>query len=139
MKGCYQRHLYPLVSGQVRVSSVDVRSFTGRRFKCKAAASDNIHGSHHLVFLVLENVAMPYIRSGEVTESGNDPSNLPGIGPHNVLESQLVYGRSCKDQFTRRDEQIDVIGLAVKDLKVNHVQVNRVGIIRRVGMRVLIE
>src|SRR6266545_7663048 len=77
---------------------------------------------HHLVVLVLDDVAVPHVEPGEV-EPRLDPSDLLRIGDHRVLVAGLP---------ALRLPQIAVERLSVHHLEHHLVDVDRVRVLREV-------
>src|SRR5205823_2509406 len=103
--------------------------------------------SHHFVVLMLRNVAVPdkpkplarvnRRPSGEI-ESGNNAVDEAGQCVDDIVSGRgrLVRGRrhwwSGESQGARAEVSVDVEGLAVQDLELDHVDVDRVSVFGRV-------
>ena len=57
---------------------------------------DYVVGAHHLVVLVFEDVAMPYVTSCEACEGDDNPRDHAGIGSYRVLPARFIWGRRLR-------------------------------------------
>src|SRR6266508_360290 len=78
-------------------------------------------GAHHLVVLVLDDVAVPHVQAGEV-ELGLDPGDLLRVGDDGVLVAGLPALRRSGRSLGRLER------LAVDDLELHLVDVDGVGV-----------
>lgn len=64
---------------------------------------------------MLKDMAVPDIGAEIVAKPRDNSGYLAGVGPDDIFEPAFVrsgrQGRSCKDQFTRSIEPLDIIGL----------------------------
>src|SRR5271156_3893528 len=94
---------------------------------------DDFVRAHHLVVLVLEQMAMPDVTVGEALEARDDPCDHSGIGADGVLPAGFVrIGRRGGSEIADRSMLLIVEHVeraAVENLKANQMQMD--------GMRVL--
>lgn len=96
----------------------------------------NLIGSHHLMVLVLQDVAVPRIDSCKVAKASDDPGHLSWICSDGILPTSLSHLRlrpfSGIDHPSRSLEFCYIKRLPVEDLESDKVKVNRMRIRRRV-------
>src|SRR5215813_7941935 len=91
--------------------------------------SDDVERTHHFVVFVFENVTMPDVSSGKITERCDDASNLSRWASHDVFPCGFSgLGLHCRAGELDRAGRIvciDVKWLPVEELKVNQVEMDR--------------
>src|SRR5579862_2263327 len=90
-------------------------------------------GSHHLVVLVLEHVAVPDVAASIAFELDDDACDREGVNTGNVLPSHLAgsesVGGSGEDDLAGELVDSYIEGPAVEHLEADHVQVDGVGVV----------
>lgn len=89
-------------------------------------------GAHHVVGLVLEDVAVPEVFAGVALERNDDARDCVGWALHNVFPTEFVRCGwkeiASGDELFVREIVVDGEALAVEDLEAHHVQMDRVDV-----------